>query len=154
VQQGASAPQIGVEPPVDPAGNQQQQPLQSIHDETCVSGLHSAAHAEVPLSVLDFDASAVLPVELASVVSLDPLLVPLPLPLLVPLPLPLLVPLPLPLLVPLPLPLLVPLLPAASLAVEPLDPDPLSSSLDEPGLLELLQAASPTVDDAPMTTMT
>ncbi len=64
-----------------------------------------------------------------------------------------------PLLLPLlPAPPPLPLLPvdalAASLSVDALDPAPLSSP-DEPEPLEaLLQATSPTVDDAPMTTMT
>jgi hypothetical protein len=99
MQQG-SAPQIGTDAEeVDPAGNQQQQPLQSVHDETCGSGLHAALHDEESPPVFDFAASGV--------------------------------------------------------PVDPLEPDPLSS-LEEPPvpLVLLLQAASPTVDDAPMATMT
>jgi hypothetical protein len=157
--QQASTPQIGADPaPVDPAGNQQQQPLQSIHDETVGSGLHSVLHDETGPASFDFDASAVDP---ASVGEVDPLLLPLVLPVLLPLVLPVLLPLVLPLALPVLLPLVVPLvlpvlLPvdaAASSLVDPLDPDPLSSP-GEPEPLELLQAASPTVDEAPITTIT
>jgi hypothetical protein len=126
--------------------------------------LHTALHDEA--SVFDFAASVVPEDPPESVSPLDPLLplegavVPLLLPLL---PLPLALPLLLPVLVPLlPLPpafpLLLPLLPvdapAASALVDPLEPDP-PSSLGEPvPLVLLLQAASPAVDDTPMTTTT
>jgi hypothetical protein len=100
-QQGSS-PQIGVfaEDEV-PAGNQQQQPLQSIHDETSESGWHTAVHDEASPPVVDV-APSVAPVD-PSAGSFAPL-----------------------------------------------------SSLDEgePVPLVLLQATSPTVDDAPMATMT
>jgi hypothetical protein len=170
LQQG-SAPQIGVElGEGDPAGNQQQQPLQSVHDASAGSGLH--AHDEASPPVFDF-ASVVpesvgafdplLPLEGTVVPLLLPVLLPLlPLPLLLPVLLPVVLPLPLPLPLPLlPLPLLPPVLlpllpvdaPAASAPVDPVEPDP-PSSLGEPvPLVPLLQAASPTVDDAPMTTI-
>ena len=98
LQQG-SAPQIGTDAgEVIPAGNQQQQPLQSVHDATCVSGMHTALHDEESPG-FDFAASIV--------------------------------------------------------PVDPLEPDPLSSFEAPPvPLVLLLQAASPTVDDAPMATMT
>ena len=51
-QQG-SAPQIGVEKgDVDPAGNQQQQPLQSVHVAVWGSGWHTAAHASLAAPLL------------------------------------------------------------------------------------------------------
>ena len=99
LQQG-STPQIGTDAgEVEPAGNQQQQPLQSVHDATSGSGLHTALHDEESPPLPDF---------------------------------------------------------AASIApVDPLEPDPLSSLEGPPvPLVLLLQAASPTVDDAPMATMT
>jgi hypothetical protein len=101
VQQG-SAPQIGVDAgDVDPAGNQQQQPLQSVHVATCGSAWHTALHDEASPPLVDIAASVAPP---------DP-------------------------------------------SVGPAAP---LSSLDEPPvpLVLLLQAASPTVDDAPMATMT
>jgi hypothetical protein len=56
-QQG-SAPQIGVGyGDVDPAGNQQQQPLQSVHVATCVSAWHTALHDEASPPVVDIAAS-------------------------------------------------------------------------------------------------
>jgi len=98
VQQG-SAPQIGtVAEDVCPAGNQQQQPLQSVHVETCGSAWHSALHDE-----------ASPPVVVPSVAPVDPSAGPV---------------------------------------------APLSSLEGPPPPLELLQAASPTVDDAPIATMT
>jgi hypothetical protein len=92
-------PQIGVDAvDVVPAGNQQQQPLQSIHVANCGSGWHTAVHAEPSPPAVDGGASV------------DPSAGP----------------------------------------VAPL------SSLEEPPVppVLLLQAASPTVDDAPMATMT
>jgi hypothetical protein len=164
LQQG-SAPQIGVGAEEDlPAGSQQQQPLQSVHDASVGSGLHAHDEASppvfefasvVPESVGPFD--PLLPLEGTVVPLLLPELLPLlPLPLLLPVLLPVVLPLP-----PLPLPLLAPVLlpllpvdaPAASAPVDPVEPDP-PSSLGEPvPLVPLLQAASPTVDDAPMTTI-
>jgi hypothetical protein len=146
VQQG-SAPQIGVVAgEVVPAGNQQQQPLQSVHVATCESAWHAAVHAEAS-PVFDCDASVVFAasVDPPESGSADPLL---PLEELV---LPPLLP---PLLLVLPPLLLLPLLLVeASVAASP-EPDPLSSLSGPEVLLVLLQATSPTVDDAPMTTMT
>ena len=135
MQQG-STPQIGVgAAEVDPAGNQQQQPLQSVHDASVRSALQT--HDEAASGV---DAAA-------SVVLMVPLLLPeLLLPLLLPLE---------ELVVPLLLPLLLLVVAPESVSVAPLEPDPLSSLVEPVGVLELLlQAASPTVDDVPMTTMT
>jgi hypothetical protein len=111
LQQGSSL-QIGVgNGDCDPAGSQQQQPLQSVHDESETSGPQ-------------LQVSAALPDEASLVPELD---APLDVPVLdVPLE----------------------LLPEPS----PLEPEP-ASSFDEV-LLPLLQATSPTVVDAPMTTMT
>ncbi len=104
--QHGSAPQIGVGAgEVDPAANQQQQPLQSVHDASVGSGLHTALHDEASPPVLDVAASVVPVDPPESVGSFDPL----------------------------PLPLL----------EGPVVP-----------VVLLLQAASPTVDDAPMTTIT
>jgi hypothetical protein len=118
VQQG-STPQIGVDAgDVDPAGNQQQQPLQSIHAVSCVSGWHTHDEASPPLLPLE---------ELVA----PPLLL---------------------LLLPLPLEELVE--PPLLLPDDPPPEDPPSSPEEPPVPLVLLQAASPTVDDVPMTTMT
>ncbi len=166
MQQG-SEPQIGVaNGDVDPAGNQQQHPLQSVHVALVMSGLHMVLHIE-PVDPLELP--LLLPL-------LDPLLLPLLdpllLPLLDPLLLPLLLPLPLPLDVPLLLDVVVPLLlplplldvlpplldvaPMLPLLLPPVSPDsPASPSPPEPaGVLLLLQAARPTVDEAPITTRT
>ena len=146
MQQG-STPQIGVgAAEVDPAGNQQQQPLQSVHDASVRSALQT--HDEAASGV---DAAA-------SVVLMVPLLLPellllelLPLEELV---VPLLLPLE-ELVMPLLLPLLLLVVAPESVSAPPLEPDPLSSLVEPVGVLELLlQAASPTVDDVPMTTMT
>jgi hypothetical protein len=135
-----------------PAGSQQQQPSQSVHVVFCVSIMHSVLHEEAASGV-DVAASIVLMVpllllpELLLLLLLEELAAPLLLPELL-------------LLEELVVPLLLPellLLDEApeSVSVAPLEPDPLSS-LEEPvgGLELLLQAASPTVDDVPMTTMT
>ena len=179
-QQG-SAPQ----PETVPAGNQQQQPLQFVHDAFTGFALQTALQDDASLPEPDFAASIVPEDPPESVGSFDPLLpveepvVPVPLllpvllPLLLPALLPLLLPVPLPMVLPLPLaalplplplvlpvpllPLLLPVdAPAASAPADPLEPDPLSSLVKGPAvpLVLLLQAASPTVDDAPMTTMT
>jgi hypothetical protein len=101
VQQG-SAPQIGVvAADVDPAGSQQQQPLQSIHDATCGSAWHTALHDEASPPLVDIAESG--PPVGPSVGSVAPL--------------------------------------------APLEGPPVP-------LVVLLQAASPTVDDAPIATMT
>jgi hypothetical protein len=178
---------------VAPAGNQQQQPLQSVHDALDLSGLHTELHVEAPEELPEEDPldPLLLPEEpldellWLAPLSIEPWLAPLsagppwlaPLsaePLLPLLPEPLLPEL-LPLLVE---PLLVePLLPPL---VEPLELPPLaeppllplmappesvsagSPEVDPPSSLEpavvpplpLLQAARPTVDEAPMTTTT
>jgi hypothetical protein len=155
-QQG-SVPQIGVGAgDVLPAGNQQQQPLQSVHAAFDMSGLQ----LHVELDPLEADPLDALPLWLVPLLAVPLLLVPL---LAVPL---LLVPLlavPL-LLVPL---LLVPLLAVPLLPTEPLLPAPLLAEplllvpvLAEPLPAEPLvvvsppQAARPTVDEAPITTTT
>jgi hypothetical protein len=147
VQQG-SAPQIAVVAKLGlavPAGNQQQQPLQSVHVAICVSAMHSVLHDEAASGV-DVAASVVLMVPLLLP---ELLLVPELLLLLEEVVVPLL------LLEEVVVPLLLLVVAPESVSVPPLEPDPLSS-LEEPvGVLELLlQAASPTVDDVPMTTMT
>jgi hypothetical protein len=132
-----------------PAGSQQQQPLQSVHVVFCVSIMHSVLHDEAASGV-DVAASIVLMVPLLLLPELLLLLL-----LLEELVVPLLLPLE-ELVVPLLLPELLLLDEAPeSVSAAPLEPDPLSS-LEEPvgGLELLLQAASPTVDDVPMTTMT
>jgi hypothetical protein len=173
VQQG-SEPQIGVgNGELDPAGNQQQHPLQSVHVALDMSGLHMVLHIEpvdpLLLPLLDPLLDPLLEPLLDPLLEplLEPLLDPLLEPLLLPLPLPLDVPLLLdvvaPLLLPLPLldvvPLLdvlPPLLDVVPLLLPPVSPDsPASPSPPEPaGVLLLLQAARPTVDEAPITTRT
>ncbi len=168
---------------VDPAGNQQQQPLQSVHAASVLSGLHTALHVEPPEEPLEADPLDPLPLVVEPLLLAEPLL---PVLLLVEppslaeplLPVLLLVEplsraeplLPVLLLVE-PLSLAEPLLPVLLLVeplplAEPLLVDPLllvllpslppPSSLGEPPvpLVLLLQAASPTVDEAPITTTT
>ncbi len=131
MQQGSSL-QIGVGyGECDPAGSQQQQPLQSVHDELETSGpqLHVSAllpddaspvpELDAPLDVPVLD----VPVLLVPVLDVPVLLVPV---------------------------LDVPLEPLPE--PSPLEPEPASSFDEVP--LPLLQAASPTVVDAPMTTTT
>jgi hypothetical protein len=141
-QQG-STPQIGVVTPTGmavPAASQQQHPLQSVQLASCESAwqLHDeAASPVVAASVVDPPAS-VVPLLLPLDEVVEPLLLPLD-------------EVVEPLLLPLDevvVPLLLPLLDAVASSAEP-------SSPVEPGLvLLLLQAASPTVVDAPITTMT
>jgi hypothetical protein len=73
--QQASAPQIGVEAAdVDPAGSQQQQLLQSVHDATCGSAWHTALHDEASPPLVDIAASgASVEASVGSVAPLPPL---------------------------------------------------------------------------------
>jgi hypothetical protein len=151
VQQG-SAPQIGVaNGDVDPAGNQQQQPLQSVHCESVLSGLHTELHVEPPEDPLEADPLDPLPLPPVPLLVEAPLLAAPLLPVLLLVEAPLLAEpsLPVPLLVEPPL-LAEPLLPVSLPSLPP------PSSLEETPvpLVLLLQAASPTVDEAPVTTTT
>jgi hypothetical protein len=152
-QQG-SEPQIGVgNADGDPAANQQQQPLQSVHDALVLSGLHTELHMEL-VDPLEADPLDPLPLLLVPLLAEPLLLVPL-----------LAEPLLLEPLLAEPL-LLEPLL-AEPLLLEPLLAEPLllEPLLPVPLLLEpllpvpppadpLLQAARPTVDEVPITTRT
>jgi hypothetical protein len=157
VQQGC-VPQIGVpNGDTDPAGSQQQQPLQSVHAAFVLSGLHSELQAEPP-DPLEVDPLDPLP---PAPLLAEPLLFP---PLLAePLLLAPLLAEPLLLAPPLAEPLLLAPLLAEPLLLAPLLADPLtlllpssppSAPLEEPPvpLVLSLQAASPTVDEAPITT--
>ena len=116
VQQGSFWAQMGTCTPVFtvPAGNQQQQPPQSIQLETCGSG--PQLQVELLEVLLLVELLEVPLFELLAVLLLEPLLVVL-----------------------------------DADVLDPLDADP-PSSFDVVSLL--LQAARPTVDEAPMTTMT